>query len=299
MEFVLSTDELNRYGYRVLTSGIDLSEFEKNPIMLWNHRRGENRPIGKWTKLRKEKGRLIGTPVFSESDPVAQEVAAKVNEGVISATSIGFAVLEYSDDPEHIVKGQRRATVTKSKLWEVSFTDIPANAGAVKLTATVEEQNVPLIESKQKPNMKNIALSLGLQEDATEGQIVEMIETNKKVLGNSKQHVAALVALGLANGHVTEENKEKYQKLANAEYDTVFELFSKPVAKQGGEEPKDNAPAPINATDILQNNATVNDPNDRENWDFDKWSKEDPDGLLAMKKKDLEAYKALVMKSKK
>lgn len=37
--FVLSDESVNSYGFRVLTDGIALDNFKKNPVMLWNHTR--------------------------------------------------------------------------------------------------------------------------------------------------------------------------------------------------------------------------------------------------------------------
>lgn len=42
---ILSDSSLNRYGYRVLTEGINLEAFKKNPVMLYMHLRDEGSPI--------------------------------------------------------------------------------------------------------------------------------------------------------------------------------------------------------------------------------------------------------------
>ena len=56
-EVIISTSGLNCYGGRVLTSGIDMTQFLKNPILLWMHRRSFDRdamPIGRIDNLRIE-----------------------------------------------------------------------------------------------------------------------------------------------------------------------------------------------------------------------------------------------------
>ena len=65
-EAIISTERINSYGSRVLTAGIDLTQYEKNPIVLYMHRRGrkEDMPIGIMTNLRVENGILYGTPKF-------------------------------------------------------------------------------------------------------------------------------------------------------------------------------------------------------------------------------------------
>lgn len=37
--FLLSDESVNSYGTRVLTAGIRLDDYEKNPVVLWNHTR--------------------------------------------------------------------------------------------------------------------------------------------------------------------------------------------------------------------------------------------------------------------
>ena len=42
---ILSDSSLNRYGFRVLTSGMLIEAFKKNPVMLYMHFRDEGSPI--------------------------------------------------------------------------------------------------------------------------------------------------------------------------------------------------------------------------------------------------------------
>ena len=37
----LTNDTLNGYGYRVLTKGVDITQYERNPILLYMHNRGK------------------------------------------------------------------------------------------------------------------------------------------------------------------------------------------------------------------------------------------------------------------
>lgn len=295
-EFILSTNDLNRHGYRVLTEGIDITNFLKNPVMYWEHE-GYRKPIGRWTKLRKENDNLIGTPVFDENDEEAKVVKDKVEQGIVNATSIHCNVVELSGLPEHLVQGQTRETVTKSELLEVSFTGIPGNGKAVRLSANEKYEFIPLLNNQV--NMKKIALSLGLPENATEDQILEVVTLNKKTLERSSKHVDTLIALGEANGHINADNKESFRKLAASDYDTVFSLFTKSVADAKGGEGEGEKEDPITMTALL--NAIKSgvsqdaDPSDKSKWTFDRWQKEDPSGLLSIKQNKPEEYKKLVL----
>lgn len=133
-EVVISTSGLNSYGSRVMTAGLDTSQYCRNPVLLWMHRRGgDNMPIGRMENLRVDGDRLIGTPKFDEKDEFAKKIATKWEDGYLNMCSAGIEILEYSTDPSMLVQGQTRATATASKLVEVSIVDIGANDEALKL----------------------------------------------------------------------------------------------------------------------------------------------------------------------
>lgn len=213
-EAVISTERLNSYGTRVLTEGIDLSQYEKNPVLLYMHRRGrrEDMPIGKMTNLRKDGATLYGTPEFDQDTEEERNIAKKWERGTLRMLSAGLDIVEWSDSPELLVQGQTRPTITRSKLIEVSVVDIGANDdalqvglyrdGALLTLATGEDSgHLPLLKSEEergmskegeeneetenrnnKPqennrekSMEKIMMKLGLAADAGEEQAVEAI----------------------------------------------------------------------------------------------------------------------------
>jgi HK97 family phage prohead protease len=141
-EIVLSDETLNRYGYRVLTRGIQLEAFLRNPVMFYNHNRS-TLPIGRWENIRRDDGKLIATPVFDTADAFALQIKRKFEDGFINAASIGLSVVATSNEQAAMLPGQKWPTVTKCELFEVSIVDIPANANAIKLyKATAAESGV-------------------------------------------------------------------------------------------------------------------------------------------------------------
>lgn len=190
-EVVISNSSLNAYGFRVLTEGIDTTQYQRNPILLWMHNRpfrgttDEVLPLGRIENLRIEGDCLIGTPVFDEQDEFAMRIKSKWDQGILKMVSAGLEVLEFSDDPSVLVIGQRRATVTKSKLEEVSIVDIGANDDAITLykegkkitlSAGHDDEALNFMNlKKQEKDMKQIALKLGLPADATEQEILSKI----------------------------------------------------------------------------------------------------------------------------
>lgn len=152
--FILSDESINDRGYRILTSGIDLSRFKKNPVMLWMHRRDDGwdfsqvLPIGKWENVRIEDGKLLAEPVFDENDKFAMLIKNKVENDLIRGCSIGVNPVEFSTDSKDLEKGQTRATITKCEIYEASIVDMPSNKNTVRLLSATEQDDVPLI---QKP----------------------------------------------------------------------------------------------------------------------------------------------------
>lgn len=181
----LTNEKLNGYGYRVLTDGIDLSQYERNPVLLYMHERGK--VIGNMTDLKVEKGEITGIPEFDEASELSITCRKQWDKGSLRMVSIGFDILETSADKALLVEGQTRPTVTKSRIYEVSIVDIGANDDAIVLrkdgkTFTLGDGDdcpLPLLNNShnKQPQMelKTLALSLGLPETADEAAVNEKI----------------------------------------------------------------------------------------------------------------------------
>lgn len=177
----LTNDRLNSYGYRVLTDGVDLEQYERNPILLYMHNRGQ--VIGVIKDLKRENGEITGELAFDEATELSRQCRKQWEFGSLRMVSIGFNVIETSDAPEHIVAGQRFPTVTKSQLHEVSLVDIGANNDAIRLykdgqlITLCEGGECPLPRLNHKPNnnpqmdIKTLAQQLGLPETADEAAV--------------------------------------------------------------------------------------------------------------------------------
>lgn len=241
-EVVISTESVNCYGARVLTDGIDISQYERNPVLLYMHQRygRENMPIGRMENLRKEDGKLIGTPVFDQNDPDAKKVADKWENGFLRMVSPSLDIIAVSEEPEMLVAGQTRATVTKSKLVEVSVVDIGGNDDALPLqfeqggqvlalasgqpcaalpllelknTAPVGDHNTETIIKNQN-RMKTILLALGLGENATSEQAVEAIATLKAKADAAEQvqlsAITSAVDSAIASKRINADQKDHF-----------------------------------------------------------------------------------------
>lgn len=247
-EVIISTSGLNCYGGRVLTSGIDLTQFQKNPLLLWMHRRSFDRdamPIGRIDNLRTDGDRLIGTPVFDQNDEFAKKIESKWENGFLRMASAGIEIIETSDAPEHLLQGQTRRTITRCRLEEVSIVDMGGNDEALqlydrsgkvlKLAAGEDNDALPLLapEKKDEPSgtapdgkdnnqtkkstqsmNKEFLQLLGLSETATEQEAVGALRLLKekadKVETLQLASITAVVDGAIAEKRITADKKEHF-----------------------------------------------------------------------------------------
>lgn len=254
-DVIISTEAVNSYGSRVLTAGIDLSQYERNPVLLWMHRRSWEpgaMPIGKVENLRVEDGKLIGTPVFDQNDDFAKRIESKWENGYLRMASAGLEPIETTPDPALVLPGQTRETVTRSKLIEVSIVDIGGNDEALqlygqegkllKLAAGEDSPGLPLLQERKeadpepantgegeennnpkinltKMTKEQLAL-LGLPETATEEQATAALALMKGRADNAEQiqlaAVTQAVDQAVAERRILAEQRDHYIKLGKA-----------------------------------------------------------------------------------
>lgn len=189
---LISNSALNANGFRVLTSGIDLTQYRRNPILLFMHRRplGGNTdqilPLGHVENIEVKDDALYGDVVIEPVDEFGEKVKKQWENGTLKMVSPCFEEMEWSEDPQYLLPGQRYPTVTKCKLTEVSIVDIGANDDALqlrdksgnviclaKLSEFTKPLNIEPIKTTEQMELKEIALALGLAENATAEQIAE------------------------------------------------------------------------------------------------------------------------------
>lgn len=255
-EVIISTEAVNSYGTRVLTSGIDLEQFKRNPVLLWMHRRafdGQSMPIGKIDNLRVEEGKLIGTPVFDQNDDFARKIESKWESGFLRMASAALEPTEVNPDPALALEGQTRATVTRCKLIEVSIVDIGGNDEALqlcgadgkqlKLAAGEDAPALPLLKlNEPKPSSENEPgvgeeinnnnkpiktamnkdqlILLGLPEDASDEQVTAALQLMKTKADSAETlqlaAVTQYVDQAIADRKILAAQREHYIKLGKA-----------------------------------------------------------------------------------
>jgi hypothetical protein len=258
--FVLSDDSLNSYGFRVLTAGIDVEQFIKNPVMLYMHNRpfrgtkDEYSVIGRWENIKKDGGKLLADAVFDLNDEFAKSIADKVENGFLKMASIGLKPIETSADPKHLLPGQKFETVTRCAVREASIVDIGSNDNALALSdvpALYNDQEAlielsangsnPLIPSLQNQNqmkieeinLKDLAPLLGLNENPTAQEFTDVVKkliTDKDTLAQklndltserNREKIANLVDGAVTAKKITADQRASFVKLAEADFEST------------------------------------------------------------------------------
>ncbi len=258
--FVFNDESVtNSYGFSVLTAGIDTSDFEKNPICLYDHKNTTKNVLGTWSELQVKKGQLSGVPTFDTEDVDGKEVVRKVTKGTLKACSMG---LFFKKEDIKVVDG--KVVLTKCRLFEVSIVAVPSNANAITLYnesgEMLTDEKVQSLclsvqgkqPSKQK-NMKDLKLHLNLGENADATDVlaaVKGIEAKLSIANKERdkaqervkqledEKTAKLKAefeeeLGLAvkDGRLNADGKDNFLKLAGGNYETATALL-KTLPKQ-------------------------------------------------------------------
>lgn len=198
-DFIINTENVNGYNYRILTDGIDYTQYERNPVVLYLHDRDSYRNkgtevIGRCLKLFKKDSQLIATIEFDENEPFAKTIADKVAGGFIRMASMYAEVIAASSEPELVLPGQLYETVTKCKLVEISIVPIGGNDDALKLSKNDGQVKLNKLNIKKEDmsELKTIALALGKSADASEVVILDSITSIKLAKETAEKKVIEL-----------------------------------------------------------------------------------------------------------
>lgn len=126
IRFVAGTEGIKLDGRSFKMSGVDLTRFEANPVILWAH--DDTRPpIGRGSAMVRG-GQLVVDVEFDPEDEFAQVVASKYRRGFLNAVSM-------LPLPAGFRRGARprSGVIDQWELVEVSAVPIPVDREAVKV----------------------------------------------------------------------------------------------------------------------------------------------------------------------
>lgn len=187
--FVVSTSDIDRVGDLVVIDGIDTNEYEKNPIVLYNH---AGTPIGT-SKIFKRENTLYGDVVFDGITEQSKIVKNLVDKGTLRTASIGIEVLE-SYTRGLTDKEKKESTrnyfsevrvIKKGILIEWSIVDMPANINAKLEHGLNNLQKI----YKQIKELKDMAYSISEEELSV---LLENLDAITEIIAEVTDNITAI-----------------------------------------------------------------------------------------------------------
>ncbi len=159
--YVITTNALNSKGFRILSEGIDWTDYNNNPILLYMHYRptgadkNEIRAIGNVRDIQTDSnGVVTGQLYFNDKYDFAVSIFEGYENGTYNMLSLCAQPLESSDKPEHILAGQTLPTVSKCKAKEISCIDIGSNGEAIGVELCDTAGNIIKLSDALKVNLQ-------------------------------------------------------------------------------------------------------------------------------------------------
>lgn len=231
-----SDGSVDRHGEKIDPEGWMLKNYEKNPVLLFNHNPWDL-PVGKAENVRVEGGKLKFKAVMTTEDenPLGAQLYKLFKGGFLRAFSVGFRPLE-TDGKE---------TYTKSELLEISVVTIPANPNALALAfrdGTIDKTGRDLLLNGIKKSMEALE-EAGDEEDAeveTEEKSVEkagrvISQANKSKI-QSAHDAAVKAAEALAELLTLDDNDEEGSKAADTNIETKDAGETEEQSEEGGDQ---------------------------------------------------------------
>lgn len=313
--FILSDSKsVNSYGFSIDVAKGDLSRFRSNPMMLYMHDTGKC--IGLWQDVRMEDGVLSAEPLFDMEEDEAKKVSRKVESGFLRGASVGIIPLEFE-------KKDGKSVLVRWELLEASIVPIPADPNAIvlydenrqvlsaeKLQLKINEninQNLETMEKTSLTLSPATLLTLGLSGEPTAVVIEQAVQAQAKRIADLEAELKAAKAAeidtclsaAIESGKIIAEEKDHFAKLAASDFAAVKAIINARAGKvtPAQTETVPATPAPgVSLADMARKNAQAAS---RADWDYIKWSKEDPKGLSQLKANDPATYAEIVKTLKK
>jgi hypothetical protein len=133
LTFTASSENLNRYGFRLRNSGWKLDNYNLNPVILYQHM-DHVPPIGRGRAFRRD-GALAISITFDREDPFAAAIERKYRAGIMHAVSVGFDFVDNRGAPLKNWWNLSAEQIEKDAFYDLAETStvaVPADPKAVR-----------------------------------------------------------------------------------------------------------------------------------------------------------------------
>jgi HK97 family phage prohead protease len=194
-KFKITDETPDLAGDVVRSDGLDTSQYVRNPVVLWEHKKTEM-PVGTAKKLYKEDDGWYADIYFppKKINEHANNVAKAVAAGLIRGTSI-----TYRTNRNHIKKADGVNFVTKSSLSEISITNLPMNYNALSKSKSEESMEQEMFNDLKESILKEISELRQLVTQSVESskseniQVVKNEEPKQEVQVYTKEQISEMI----------------------------------------------------------------------------------------------------------
>lgn len=223
--FVISSNHVDRSGDSINVYGINTQEYERNPIVLYNH--DPSIVIGT-SKIVKEDNYLYGDVWFDEVHEISKKTKQQIDLGTLKTASIGLEVYEVG---QRELSEQEKAqnlrnwikkvrTIDKSNMFEWSIVPLPANIEAERKRLEIKkefEMNEVIEKAGAKISKKNLThLQNAISEINSVISDMEVDEKQAELDATIEKLQSEIDELTKQNQTLQNENSELQKKLQPA-----------------------------------------------------------------------------------
>jgi HK97 family phage prohead protease len=201
---VAVTDQLARDGNIWEPGGIELSNYVKNPIVLFQHE--PMMPVAIATAIGLENGALAARVAFAPlgTSDISDQCCALVKAGIVRGVSCGIDPIEVRP----LNNGRGGVRIVKAELLEISFVSLPADTGAMVTARGFGDHAQTAAMFRSLPAIPRVALTRAAAKMAIrgDGKIVshaghvwalQQLEREKEKQFSYEQRQADLAALSV------------------------------------------------------------------------------------------------------
>lgn len=218
---VASTEDVDRDNDRIMSTGWDLENFSKNPVVPWAHRYGDP-PVARATAVAVVDGRLTFRPKFADREEYAfaDTIFRLYKGGFLRAFSVGFMPKRY--EIVERAKGRRGYDFLEQELWEISACTVPSNPNALvaaKQKGVISDEEAQEIEERSEG-------------DDTENHVPMIVEALEEGIPEHEDHEASSAPIEAAEAKTEDRDMEKRLERMESQLDQMSDALADALARR-------------------------------------------------------------------